>query len=111
MSKLLIEKLRRAREVTVDADGHKFTVRRPTDADAAVLSTSTRLDMLRQFVVGWDLTELQIVPGGGPDPVPFDAALWAEWIADQPELWEPLGSAIENAYVAHAAKRTAAEKN
>lgn len=111
MSKVLIEKLRRARESAVEAGGHKFTVRRPSDAEAAMLSNSSRLEMLRQFVVGWDLVELDIIPGGGPEPVAFDRDLWGEWINDQPELWEPIGVAIESAYLTHVGARKDAEKN
>lgn len=111
MSKLLIEKLRRARESMVEAGGHKYTVRRPSDAEAAMLANSSRLEMLRQFVVGWDLVELDVIPGGGPEPVPFDRDLWGEWINDQPDLWEPIGAAIESAYLAHVGARKDAEKN
>jgi len=111
MSKALIEKLLRARESGVDAGGHRFTIRRPTDADALGMQGKGPLDFVTKFVIGWDLVELDILPGGGPEKVAFDSELWAAWIVDHPELWEPLGYAIVDAYRLHAEARGEAEKN
>jgi hypothetical protein len=111
MSKLLIEKLLRARESDVEAGGHHFTIRRPTDADALGMQGKGPIDFVTRFVVGWDLVELDVIPGGGAEKVPFDADLWAAWIVDHPELWEALGVAIVDAYRNHATSREVAEKN
>jgi len=111
MSAALIAKLLRSRESSVVAAGRTFTVRRPTDADALGLSGSTAITLAQRFVVGWDLQELDIIPGGGPDKVPFDAELWAAWMVDRPELWQPLSDAIVAAYSQHADARKDAEKN
>ena len=108
MSKALIDKLLRSRESKVEAGGHKFTIRRPTAADLGSLAASGKfaasnfnLELATRFVVGWDLTELDIVASGTPEPVAFDPELWAAWVADRLELWAPLGEAIiaeRNAY-------------
>lgn len=111
MSKALIEKLRRSREFTVEVGGHKFTARRPTDCDAIELAGIGPVEFVRRFVIGWNLSELDVIPGGGPDAVPFDADLWAEWISDRPELWEPLAIPIMDAYSRHVEQREAAAKN
>lgn len=111
MSKILLEKLIRARERGVEAGGHKFTIRRPTDADAFAMQERAPLDFVRQFVVGWDLAEIDLVPGGGPEKVQFDAALWAVWVGDHPELWEPLATQIVDDYRKHVEAREAAGKN
>lgn len=109
----LIEKIRKAREVGVEADGRKFTIRRPTDEEMAMVSANGDglLAVVKSFVIGWDLVELDLIPGGGPEKVPFDSALFAEWVADQPSVWSPLGESILESYKAHAAKRDAAVKN
>lgn len=107
----LIDKIRKAREVAVEADGKQFTIRRPTDEEAAQLQEATAIVYVKKFTMDWELTELDIIPGGGPEKVPFDAALFAEWVADKPTLWIPLGTAILDAYRAHCEKREVAEKN
>lgn len=107
----LIEKIRKAREIGVEAEGKKFTIRRPTDEEALQLADASAIIYVKRFTIGWELTELDIVPGGGPEKVPFDAALFAEWVADQPTLWIPLGTAILESYKTHRDKREAAEKN
>ena len=111
MSKALIEKILRAREQAVTVGERTFTIRRPTDADAVGMSSMQPFDFVRKFVVGWNLTELDVIPGGSAEPVAFHPELWAEWIVDRPDLWTPLATAIFDAYAAHADKRKAAEKN
>lgn len=85
----LIDKMRRAREQQVTIDGHKFTLRRPTDLQLTEASKDggLRLRNIAPFVVGWDLTEQDLVPGGTGEPVPFDEAVFMEWLEDQPGLW------------------------
>jgi hypothetical protein len=109
----LIDKIRRARQVAVEAGGKPFTIRRPTDEEAIAISrdNASLLDVVKRFTVGWGLQEVDLVPGGSPVAVPFDADLFGEWVADQPEVWEPLGNAIMDAYKAHADKRDTAAKN
>lgn len=111
MGKVLLEKLQRAREFGVSAGGHNFTVRRPTDADALDMQGRAAIEFVKRFVVGWDLTELDVIPGGGPEKVPFDAELWAAWVEDQVELWEPLAMAILDAYRTHVSAREDDAKN
>ncbi|MBK7592229.1 MAG: hypothetical protein IPI27_13410, partial [Betaproteobacteria bacterium] len=50
----------------------QFTARRPTDCDAIELAGIAPVEFVRRFVIGWDLTELDVIPGGGPEPVAFD---------------------------------------
>lgn len=109
----LIEKIRKAREGTVIVEGHTFTVMRPTDYEALIISRDSvnMLDIVKQFTVGWDLAELDLIPGGSADKVPFTAELFAEWISDQPAIWEPLASAIITAYKTHTDKRENTAKN
>lgn len=109
----LIDKIRKAREIGVEADGRQFTIRRPTDEEAVRISrdNADMLAIVKRFTIGWNLAELDLVPGGGPEKVTFDADLFGEWVADQPSVWEPLAQAIMDAYKAHSDKREAATKN
>lgn len=109
----LAEKIRKSRESTVDIDGKAWAIRRPTDEEAAQISANGDglLAIVKRFVIGWPLTELDLVPGGTGASVPFDSEVFAEWVADQPDLWTPLGTAILDAYTRHADKRGDAVKN
>lgn len=109
----LIDKIRKARESTIEVGGHQFTVCRPTDEEALTLGRQnvTLVDVVKRFTRGWNLAEIDVIPGGGPEKVPFDADLFAEWVADRTEVWEPLGNAIMDLYKTHADQRAAAVKN
>ena len=107
----LLEKLRRSREFKVPVNGHNFTARRPTALEALSLSESSIADLAVKFVIGWDLRELDVIAGGGPEPAPFDAETWAAWVADKPKLWTPIGQAVLDAFTSHQAAQGAAEKN
>lgn len=123
MSKALIEKLLRARETKVTVDGKTYTIRRPTELEAEKFDALTGGDpgmtnmaqkcaMAQQFVVDWDLTEIDLgIPGGNPERVPFDADLWTAYVADRRDLWVPLSNQIRAQYKKHADERGESEKN
>lgn len=118
MSQALVEKIRRAREqrVTVEVQGageRDFTVRRPTDAEALGLR-GDRVEVFAlvcQYTVGWNLTELDVIPGGDAQSVPFSAELFREWAADHPEVWRPIFDAVLDAYSQHRERLGADAKN
>lgn len=103
MSQLLIEKIKKARQRTCDVGGFTFTVRRPTDLEMLYLrGTKIREgDLLRDFVVDWNLKEIDLIPGGNPEPTTFETELFMTWIEDQPSMWAPLCMVILEAYSAH----------
>lgn len=108
----LADKLRRARESTIECGGHVFTIRRPTDFEAVLMGEKTALDILCQHTVGWNLTELGLgVPGGTDAAVPFDADCFREWVQDQPAAFAALMDGIKDTYAAHAQQREDAAKN
>jgi hypothetical protein len=111
VSKALLGKLLRSRESTVTIGERTFTIRRPTDADAIGMQGHRTLDFINTFVIGWDLAESEFDPGGTSEKVPFDSELLAAWIADHPELWEPLALPIVDAYTQHVNRREEARKN
>jgi hypothetical protein len=99
----------RARERRVEVGAHVYIIRRPKPAE--MLTDMTRMDLVRRFVVGWTLTNADLQPGGTPDAEPFDADLFADWIDDNPDLWEPLADAFIDDWRAWVAAREAAVKN
>lgn len=111
----LIEKLRRARESVVEVSGFKFTVRRPTNLEMVEITKGAALtqgDILFKYVTGWEgVKEVDLVPGGTGDLVPFDSALFAEWVSDHPELWAPLTNEVVAKYRAHEAALEESIKN
>ena len=114
MSKSAIERLRRARQSTAPSGKRTFTIRRPTDLEMHELAGKIdQRALLVRFVVDWGvMSELDLgIPGGGPDPVPFEPELWAEWIADHPEHWDDISAAVIEGYRAHKAALEETAKN
>lgn len=108
----LIDKIRKSREQRVDVGGYTFTVRRPTDIEAMALRNAGGIADLLPFVVGWEgVKEIDLVPGGNAVPVAFDPVVAAEWLADRPDLLQPLVEAIMESYRAHVAALEGAAKN
>lgn len=107
----LLARRRAARETVVEAGGHKWTLRRPTDYERIQLTGKSSFEILCSFLVGWSLTGIDLIPGGDPVAVPFDPDLAADWLADHPELWDVLSQALVDAINAHDAAREGAAKN
>ncbi|MGL5934256.1 MAG: hypothetical protein ACRCZI_01385 [Cetobacterium sp.] len=111
----LKEKIQAKRRSNVEAGGWVFAIRRPTDAEMAKLynapQEADRYDLACQFTVGWNLKENDIDPGGAADVLPFVPADFAEWLADEPDIYKALGKAIEQAYFGYAKAREEAKKN
>lgn len=106
-----LDKRLKAREFQVTAAGHVYTLRRPTAAQMARLADGSRLDMVRECVVAWNLTALDLYPGGDPTPAPFDADVWGDWLDDHADLWAPLADALVDAIQRHQARLEDAAKN
>lgn len=113
MSAELIARLRKQREGRVTLGPFTFTFRRPTDVEMVAIGREG-LDfpaLAARYVVGWDgVTDGAIAGGGGTNVVAFDAALWREWCADRPDFWQPIGTAIVEAYTLHQAALSEAAK-
>lgn len=109
---VLAEKMRKARQSRVEAGGYTFVILRPTPEDIAELAGKITLASLKQFVVGWDgVKELDLIPGGDPHPLAFDADACCEWLADRPDLMGPVGDAILAACTKYSEALRAREKN
>lgn len=114
MSRDAIARLRAGRNTTVPSAGRTFTVRRPTDLEMHEMAGKIdQRALLAKFVVGWgEMSEIDLgIPGGGPEIVPFDPALWEEWISDHPEHWQDITMAVIDGYRAHKSATEESAKN
>lgn len=119
----LIAALRSAREKWVDvAPGKAVKIRRPTEAEFPAFvrvvdgkrSLSVELHHVQQYVTDWrGFTEADLLGAtvGVADAVPFDAALWAEVVADHLEWLKPAAQALLAAITQHVDLEDAAAKN
>jgi hypothetical protein len=113
----LVGQLTKAREKTVPAGRHKFSIRRPTeldllkrrDGDNVVVS----IEMVRDYVVGWEgVRESDIVGAGGSDEiVPFSSELCRAWLEDRADLWPALLGEMQKLIVEHDKALQDASKN
>jgi hypothetical protein len=117
LANTLIEKMRRAREVQAEALGHNFTLRIPNPGemeDVVEGLTGKRLTYRRILVasvVGWNLNEIDLIPGGNPTPAEFSAELFAEWLNDNESAVEPLFTALSAGMEARRAAKDNDAKN
>jgi hypothetical protein len=107
----LVDKIRKARERGVEVGGFTFTVRRPTDLEMLALRGAP-ITALLAHVVGWsNVREIDVLASGDAAPLAFDPAVAAEWLADRPDLLEPIAKAIMTAYADHVTALGEVEKN
>lgn len=104
MKTLDLARFQKSRQSIIPAGGHHFTIERPSTLDVVRLSAEgagLTIENATKYVVGWDLKESDLLPGGDPEPVAFDRAIFSLWLADRADLWEPIVSGVVNAYRAH----------
>lgn len=109
-----LAQIRKNRELSVTVGKFKFAARRPTDVEAIALhkSNESYAELAANFVIGWGgVVEGDVIGGGGTDPIPFSPQLWREWCADRPDFWEPISTAVLDAYRQHAEQLASAIKN
>lgn len=109
--KTALERRIAARQSTVEAGGHTFTLRRPTEFEKIRHCNLPLLDYLCEFIDAADLTEADLFAGDGAEPVAFDRYLVRDWLYDQPDLWKPLAEALSSLVDAHDARAEAELKN
>ena len=91
-----------------DQDGKRVRIIRPTETELGTLFKGGHLfvgiEEVKRFVVDWEgFTEADLLgPAiGAADPVPFDAALWAEVVADKVRWVRQLAQDILDHVVSH----------
>lgn len=108
----LLERLRAARESWVKVGEFEFLARRPTDVEMFKARGESPSAFLRRVIIDWrGVREIDLVPGGAPEPAPFDADVLVEWAEDRQQIYLDLVAAVENLILGHwAAKADAAKK-
>lgn len=104
MREISLAKFQAARRSELRVGTHSVTLQRPTPWDVtSAQSEGQRLDIewAAQFVVGWDFTEADLLPGGDPEPVAFSAEVFVTWIKDHPDTWQQLIQGVIAAYKSH----------
>lgn len=108
----LAEKIRKSREKRIDVGGFEFVIRRPTELEMMQHARERDPIKLLRFVVGWGkVKEIDLIPGGGPNEVAFDAEACAEWLSDCGDLFAPVVEGIVKSYEAGQDEKEAAAKN
>ena len=102
-----LARLQRSRQSDLEVGGFRFTISRPTQYEIVSAGGSLRadIDFLSRHVVGWNLKESDLIPGGDPEPAEFDREVFALWLSDQPELWMPLASGMRASFEAYEEAR------
>lgn len=87
----LLSKRIASRQRNKTEGGHTFVLRRPTEFEKLKFSELTMLEYLCQLVDDCDLTEADLIGNGRAEvKVPFERALFSDWMQEHPELWNPL---------------------
>lgn len=113
----IAEKMRRARERPVEFEGRSYTVRIPTPGEledlydqlAGKRMTARRVALA--FLCGWNLQEIDLIPGGSPVAVPCDADVAEEWMNGKPALVDKLFAAITEGMESRKKEIEDAKKN
>lgn len=108
----LSEKLRKAREIKVEAGGFTFIVRRPTDMEMVELRGEKFARAILPYIVGWEgVTEIAVLGTGAPHPVDFDQQACSEWLQDRLDILGSVVNAVFDAYSKHTEKLAESVKN
>lgn len=114
MSIQLLEKLKQARQSRVQCGEITFIITRPTDQDMAYANRVNlgQKEIFSKFVIGWEgVKEIDIIDSGDSTPAEFSPELFASWIEDKPDYWQPIAQGVKEAYKKHVEKRADALKN
>lgn len=111
MKQIALDRFRKARQSRVSAGKFTFIVQRPTMLDvvkAGSGESQVSIEFAARFVVGWEgVDEADLIPGGDPEPVEFDPALFAAWIAERSDLWLQIAEGVAAAYRDHEEQKEA----
>lgn len=114
MSANLIERIKKARQTTVKVGEIIIICRRPTPLERAEMTGGKIMmrEVLTKFVDGWEnVKEVDLVPGGTGEAVPFSAELFSEWVSDHPESWGVISDAVVQGFKRHEEALELAAKN
>lgn len=114
MSVGLVEKLRAQREHRVEVLPGKFIrYRRPLEAEMAAFKGGITLELVCGQVVGWDLTEADLLPPGvgSSDPAPFSADAAREVLGDRSDWFGLIVDSLVQVLTDYWARKADVAKN
>lgn len=110
----LIAALRAGRESWAPvAPGKEVKIVRPPESEfhhfiqrtgEGKINVNAQLGQVQQYVADWrGFTEADLLGAtvGNSDPLPFDAAIWREVIADRMDWMQPVATALVDAIIKH----------
>ena len=105
MKTIDLTRFNKSRESIIEAGGYSFTIRRPSVLEvhrAVSNGGSVSIDFAADQVVGWSkVNESDLINGGDPEPLAFDAEVFKAWIADRSDLWQPIVMGVVDAFKRH----------
>lgn len=119
----LIKQLRAQRQSWVDLEaGKRVQIIRPTESEfPSFLSgegdqrrIAVSIEQVGKYVTGWDgFSEADFLGAavGASDPLPFDAELWAEVVADRSPWVATVSTALLTAMTDHFQQKAKVSKN
>lgn len=114
MKTITLDRYLQAGQMQVPVGRFSFTLQRPTPAEVLLCRAGQQrvdLHFVAAHVVGWgNVLESDLIPGGDPEPVSFDQAVFKAWMEDEPDMWPVLSKALAESYKAHEEAREARGK-
>ena len=113
MKEISLARFNEARRSWVEAGKYRLQIQRPTMLDILKAGRQAELtiEFAARFVMGWDnVTELDLFPGGDPEPAAFGREIFSAWVAGRPDLGGANSAGIAEAYKQHE-ERTAERGN
>ncbi len=104
MRQINVERFKAARRSVIELGSHKITITRPTPWDIAMSQENggrPDITWAAGYVIDWDFQEIDLIPGGDPEPVAFNTAVFCDWIKDFPQHWGTLINGVIGAYQAY----------
>ncbi|MFM1991280.1 MAG: hypothetical protein RJA99_4237 [Pseudomonadota bacterium] len=106
MSASIERRMRAARERWIDAAGVRVKIRRPLPLELAEIhergEVGVRAAVVAAYVVDWEVTEAQLLPGvGGDEAVPFSTGAWREFMAGRLDVFSAAANEILGWYEEH----------
>jgi hypothetical protein len=107
-----IERLRAQRESWLDLEGGKrLKIRRPAETEFGGYIDGVQLEHVQRCVIDWEgFTETDLF-GEGKKKVPFDPALWAEYVADDAMLMSQVAAKLVEIISTYLEGKKAAQGN
>lgn len=111
---LMLARMQGQREFDVELpNGRTVRMRRPPEVELPQMIGGVRLQHVVDAAVGWNFTEADLLGAaiGAEDEVPFDRALWREYVADNAPALEASSRRLAEAVSDYLKRKGETAKN